>query len=82
VVLIEDGKITAMARASELKIPSRAKSVNGQDRFAFLRILDQPLSVDGPADLIFCEVNPARDPDSMKKTAGRMEKGNRTQFPN
>jgi hypothetical protein len=82
VVLVEDGKIAAMGRASEVKIPSRAKSVNGQRRFIFPLILDQPLRIDGPADLILCEVNPARDPDYMKKTAGRMEKGRWTQFPN
>ena len=81
-VLIEDGKITAMGRAAESKIPSRARSVNGRERFVFPRILDQPLSVGGPADLILREVNPARDPDYMKKTAGRMEKGHWTQFPN
>ena len=82
VVLVEDGKIASMGRASEVTIPSRAKSVNGQHRFVFPRILDQPLRVDGPADLILCEVNPARDPDYMKKTAGRMEGGRWTQFPN
>jgi hypothetical protein len=82
VVLIEDGKIAAMGPASEISIPSRARTVDGQRRFVFPRILDQPLRVEGPADLILCEVNPARDPDYMKKTAGRMEKGRWTQFPN
>lgn len=82
VVLVENGKIAAMGRASEVHIPGGAKRVNGRRRFVFPRILDQPLSVDGPADLILCEVNPARDPDYMKKTAGRMEKGRWTQFPN
>jgi hypothetical protein len=32
-------------------------------------------------DLILCDVNPARDPDYMKKTSGRMEVGRWTQFP-
>ncbi len=82
VVLIEKGRISAMGRASDLKIPSDVKRVNGRGRFVFPRIIDQPLSVDGPADLILCDVNPARDPDYMKKTAGRMEKGRWTQFPN
>ena len=82
VVLIEKGKISAMGPASEVSIPSRAKRINGRGRFVFPRILDQPLSVEGPADLILCEVNPARDPEYMKKTAGRMEKGHWTQFPN
>lgn len=82
VVLIESGKISAMGPASIVKIPSDAKRVNGRGRFVFPRILDQPLSVDGPADLILCEVNPARDPDYLKTTAGRMEKGRWTQFPN
>jgi hypothetical protein len=82
VVLIEKGKISAMGPASEVSIPSGAKRINGRGRFVFPRILDQPLSVEGPADLILCEVNPARDPDYMKKTAGRMEKGHWTQFPN
>ena len=82
VVLIENGKISAMGPASSVNIPSGAKRVNGRGRFVFPRIIDQPLSVDGPADLILCDVNPARDPDYMKKTAGRMEKGRWTQFPN
>lgn len=82
VVLIERGRISAMGGASEVKIPSDAKRVNGRGRFVFPRILDQPLNVEGPADLILCDVNPARDPDYMKKTAGRMEKGRWTQFPN
>jgi hypothetical protein len=82
VVLVEHGKIAAMGTASEVSIPSGMKRVNGHGRFVFPRILDQPLSVEGPADLILCEVNPARDPDYMKKTAGRMEKGRWTQFPN
>jgi hypothetical protein len=82
VVLVEDGKIAAMGRASDIRIPNGAKRVNGQRRFVFPRILDQPLIVDGPADLILCEVNPARDPDYMKKTVGRMERGRWTQFPN
>jgi hypothetical protein len=82
VVVIEKGRISAMGPASDVKIPSDAKSINGRGRFVFPLILDQPLKVDGPADLILCEVNPARDPDYMKKTAGRMEKGRWTQFPN
>jgi hypothetical protein len=82
VVLVEKGKISAMGRASEVSIPSRVKRVNGHGKFVFPRILDQPLSIEGPADLILCEVNPARDPDYMKKTVGRMEKGRWTQFPN
>ena len=82
IVLVEHGKISAMGPASEVPIPNGVKRVNGQRRFVFPRILDQPLSVEGPADLILCEVNPARDPDYMKKTAGRMEKGRWTQFPN
>jgi hypothetical protein len=32
-------------------------------------------------DLILCDVNPARDPDYMKKTSGRTEFGRWTQFP-
>ncbi len=82
VVLIEKGRISAMGRVSDVKIPSDAKRVNGRGRFVFPRIIDQSLSVDGPADLILCDVNPARDPDYLKKTAGRMEKGRWTQFPN
>ncbi len=74
VVLVEDGKIAAMGSASDVRIPSAARRVNGRRRFVFPRIIDQPLSVGGPADLILCEVNPARDPDYMKKTAGRMER--------
>jgi len=81
VVLIDNGKIAAMGRASEVRIPSGTKRVNGKHRFVFPRILDQPLSVDGPADLILCDVNPARDPDYMKWTVGRMERGRWTQFP-
>lgn len=82
VVLVEKGRISAMGRASEVPIPSGAKRVNGRRRFVFPRIVDQPLNVGGPADLILCEVNPARDPDYMKKTSGRMESGRWTQFPN
>ena len=82
IVLVENGKISAMGPASGVKVPSGAKRINGRGRFVFPRVIDQPLSVDGPADLILCDVNPARDPDYMKKTAGRMEKGRWTQFPN
>lgn len=81
VVLVEKGRISAMGRVSEVRIPSDAKRVSGRRRFVFPRIIDQPLSVGGPADLILCEVNPARDPDYMKKTSGRMESGRWTQFP-
>ncbi len=81
-VLVENGKIAAMGTASEVHIPDEAKRINGRRRFIFPRIIDQPLTVEGPADLILCDVNPARDPDYLKKTAGRMEKGRWTQFPN
>jgi imidazolonepropionase-like amidohydrolase len=82
IVVVERGRISAMGPASEVEVPSDAKRVSGRGRFVFPRIFDQNLSVDGPADLILCDVNPARDPDYMKKTAGRMEKGRWTQFPN
>jgi hypothetical protein len=82
VVVVEKGRISAMGTASEVKIPGDAKRIYGRGRFIFPLILDQPLKADGPADLILCEANPARDPDYMKKTTGRMEKGRWTQFPN
>jgi len=82
VVLVKSGRIAALGSAAEVAIPNDAKRINGRGRFVFPLFLEQPLKADGPADLILCDTNPARDPDYMKKTSGRMEKGRWTQFPN
>jgi len=81
VVIIRKGRIAAMGPASAVSVPNGIKRVSGRGRFVFPLVVDQPLVVDGTADLILCSVNPARDPEYMKKTAGRMEKGHWTQFP-
>jgi hypothetical protein len=82
VVLVDHGVVTAMGAAGEVEIPASARVIQGRGRFVFPLKLDQPLAVDGPADLILCNVSPARDPDYMKKTSGRMESGRWTQYPN
>jgi hypothetical protein len=75
VVVIDDGKIAAMGPAAEVAIPRNAWRVDGSGRFVFPSSVEQPLKVGGPADLILCNVNPARDPDYKRKLAGRMENG-------
>jgi hypothetical protein len=73
VVVVEDGKITAMGAASEVAIPRQAQRIDGRGKFVFP--ISQPLKVGGPADLIVCTVNPARDPDYKKYIFGRMDNG-------
>ena len=74
-VVIEDGKITAMGPESEVDIPRNAWRIDGRGKFVFPMSVSQPLKAGGPADLILCNVNPARDPDYKRKIAGRMENG-------
>lgn len=75
VVVIDDGKITAMGPAAEVAIPRNAWRIDGRGKFVFPSSLEQPLQTGGPADLILCTVNPARDPDYKNKIAGRMDNG-------
>jgi hypothetical protein len=75
VVVVEEGKITAMGAASEVEIPRQAQRIDGRGKFVFPMSLSQPLKVSGPADLIVCNVNPARDPDYKKYIFGRMDNG-------
>ncbi len=71
-----------MGPASSVIIPGSAKRVNVHGRLVFARILDHRLNVNGPADLILCGVDPARDEEYIKKTAGLTGKGRWAQFPN
>jgi hypothetical protein len=82
VVLVDHGIITAMGARGTIEIPASARVIYATGRFVFPLKLDQPLAVEGPADLILCNVNPARDPDYLKKTSGQMEAGRWTQYPN
>ena len=82
VVVVTEGKIVAMGPASQVRVPGGARRVDAHGRFVFPLIPDQPLRVEGPADLIVCDVNPARDPDYSRKVSGRMEGGRWTQYPN
>lgn len=75
VVVVEDGKITAMGPAASVAIPSQAQHIDGRGKFVFPMSLSQPLKVGGPADLIVCNVNPARAPDYRKYIFGRMDNG-------
>jgi hypothetical protein len=75
VVVIEDGKITAMGPASEVVIPRNAWHIDGRGKFVFPESVSEPLHTGGPSDLFLCNVNPARDPDYRRKIAGRMENG-------
>lgn len=75
VVVVEDGKITAMGAAAEVEIPRRALRIDGRGKFVFPMSVNQPLKVGGPADLILCNVNPAREPDYKKYVFGRMDNG-------
>ena len=74
-VVVEDGKITAMGAAAEVAIPSRAQRIDGRGKFVFPMSLSQPLKVGGPADLIVCNVNPARVRDYKKYIFGRIDNG-------
>ena len=75
VVVVEDGKITAMGPASEVAIPSNAQSIDGRGKFVFPMSLSQPLKIGGPADLIVCDVNPARESDYKRHIFGRIDNG-------
>ncbi len=75
VVVVDDGKITAMGPASEIVIPGRAQRIDGRGKFVFPASVSQPLKTGGPADLILCDVNPAREPDYKKHIFGRMDNG-------
>jgi hypothetical protein len=75
VVVVEDGKITALGAAAEVVIPRRAQRIDGRGKFVFPMSVNQPLKAGGPADLILCDVNPAREPDYRKYIFGRMDNG-------
>jgi hypothetical protein len=75
VVVVEDGKITAMGPASAVSIPRQALRIDGSGKFVFPMSVSQPLKVGGPADLIVCNVNPAREPDYKKHIFGRIDNG-------
>jgi len=76
VVVVVDGKITAMGLASEVTIPRNAQHIDATGRFICPISLSQPLTVGGPGDLIVCDVNPTRDPEYKKKSIyGRINNG-------
>jgi len=75
VVVVVDGKITAMGRPSEVTIPSQAERINASGRFVIPLSFSQPLMVGGPGDLYVCDVNPVRMPAYKKYLYGRLENG-------
>ena len=81
VVIVAEGRIAAIGTAGEVRVPDGARRIAVHGRFLFPLKADQPIRVGGPADLMVCEVNPARDPEYSRKIVGRMESGRWTQYP-
>jgi hypothetical protein len=81
VVLIERGRIRAMGPVGEVRIPKEYNRIDARDRFLFPALIAEPLRVGGDANLLVLTVNPALDPDYLKKVTGQMEDGRWVQYP-
>ena len=81
VVVVYGGKIVALGPAGQVRVPADAQRVDVPGRFLYPLNPEEPLRVGGPADLIVCAVNPARDPEYPGKVVGRMEEDRWTQTP-
>ena len=75
VVVIEDGKITAMGREGEVAIPRQALRIEASGKFVFPTSFTHPLKVGGPGDLYVCDVNPVLDPEYKKHIYGSIDNG-------
>jgi hypothetical protein len=80
-VLINRGKVEAMGPAAQLRIPAGYHRIDAKGRVVFPSDSAQPLRTGGEANLVLLNVNPALDPDYLKKVTGRMEGGRWLQFP-
>ena len=81
VVVVKEGRITAMGAASDVQLPEQGTRFQFQGKFIFPLDPAAPLTVGGPADLVVTNVNPATDPDYALKTTGRMEAGRWIKYP-
>lgn len=80
-LLISGGNVEAMGPADQVRIPAGYHRIDGKGRVLFPSDPAQPLRVGGAANLLLLSVNPALDPDYLKKVTGRMEGGRWLQFP-
>lgn len=80
-ILINRGRVEAMGPGTEVRIPAGYYTIDGKGRVLFPSDPTQPLRVGGEANLLLLNVNPALDPDYLKKIIGRMEGGRWLQFP-
>lgn len=80
-ILINRGKVEAMGPGSQVRVPPGYHRIDGKHRVLFPSDPTQPLREGGEANLLLLNVNPALDPDYLKKVTGRMEGGRWLQFP-
>jgi hypothetical protein len=55
--------------------------VEAKGRFLFPADVTEPIRIGGEANLLLTTVNPAVDPDYLKKVTGQMEGGRWVQYP-
>jgi hypothetical protein len=81
VLVIRDGRVAAMGQQSSTPVPAGATVFDASGKYVFPLDPAQPIAMDVPANLILVRVNPAADPDYLKKVSGRMEYGRWVQYP-
>lgn len=81
VVLVSRGRVEAVGEEGQVRIPNGYNQIGVRGRFLFPPVLDQTIEPGQEANLLVLSVNPALDPDYLKKVTGRMESGRWVQYP-
>lgn len=81
VVLIDRSRIRNAGPAGDIPIPDHYNRVEANGRFLFPADVTEPIRIGGEANLLLTTVNPAVDPDYLKKVTGQMEGGRWVQYP-
>lgn len=81
VLLIDRSRVQNAGPAAAVRIPDHYNRVDAKGRFLFPADVTEPIRIGGEANLLLTTVNPALDPDYLKKVSGQMEGGRWVQYP-